>query len=253
VNPADDAGRDDFGLPPVDIEIPDDARELDRDVQAYRRELRAQRRRQLLRRLSGPAGRDGMLLPLLSGCLILALVAGTLLVLFSADQTNQPGSQPAVRPGASGQSTGLPSFGPSATVGQVNGQLPAGSLLVAGNTVPLGALGPVVLALVPSGCRCAGPIRQLTGQAAASRLTIYLVATPPVMRELARLARRAGAAATGVIAEDPNGTLDRVYRPAGLTAVLVNASGSVTQIARGLRPGLRLQPALRQLALTGAR
>jgi len=253
VNPADDPERDDFGLPPVDIEIPDDARELDRDVQAYRRELRAQRRRQLVRRLSGSAGRDGILLPLLSGCLILALIAGTLLVLFSADQTSPPGGPSALRPSASGQSTGLPSFGPSATVGQVHGQLPDGSLLVAGNTVPLGALGPVVLALVPSGCRCAGAIRQLAGQAAASKLTVYLVATPPVMRELAQLARQAGGGATGMIAEDRSGVLDRVYRPAGLTAILVSASGSVTRITRGLRPGLSLQPALRQLALTGTR
>ena len=34
-------GRDDGGLPPVNIVIPDDARDLDRDVLAYRRELRA--------------------------------------------------------------------------------------------------------------------------------------------------------------------------------------------------------------------
>ena len=33
-------GRDDGSLPPVNIVIPDDARELDRDVLAYRRELR---------------------------------------------------------------------------------------------------------------------------------------------------------------------------------------------------------------------
>ena len=32
-----EAGR--LCLPPVDIEIPDDAKELERDIQAYRREL----------------------------------------------------------------------------------------------------------------------------------------------------------------------------------------------------------------------
>ena len=83
VNIGGDPGRDDYGLPPVDIEIPDDARELDRDVQAYHRELRAQRWRRRTRRLQGPLTRDGMVLPLLAGCLALTLLAGTLLTVFS--------------------------------------------------------------------------------------------------------------------------------------------------------------------------
>ena len=51
---ASDPGRDDGNLPPVNVVIPDDARELDRDVLAYRRELRARRRRQWLMRLFRP-------------------------------------------------------------------------------------------------------------------------------------------------------------------------------------------------------
>ena len=78
-----DPGWDEYGLPPVDIEIPDDARELDRDVQAYHRELRAQRWRARTRLLRGPLGRDGMVLPLLAGCLALTLLAGTLLTVFN--------------------------------------------------------------------------------------------------------------------------------------------------------------------------
>ncbi len=81
-----DPGRDDYGLPPVDIEVPDDARELDRDVQAYHRELRAQRWRRRTRRMAGPLTRDGMVLPLLAGCLALTLLAGTLLTVFSGAQ-----------------------------------------------------------------------------------------------------------------------------------------------------------------------
>jgi hypothetical protein len=85
VNPGGEPERDDTGLPPVDIEIPDDARELDRDVQAYYRELRAQRRRQRGRRLGWPLlAKDGIVLPLLACCLILALITGTLLTVFSA-------------------------------------------------------------------------------------------------------------------------------------------------------------------------
>ncbi len=84
VNRGGDPERDDYGLPPVDIEIPDDARELDRDIQAYRRELRLQRRHRLVRRLGGPLTRDGMVLPLLASCLALTLLAGTLLTMFTA-------------------------------------------------------------------------------------------------------------------------------------------------------------------------
>ena len=51
MNPGGGSGWDE---PPLDIQIPDDARELDRDVLAYHRELRAQRRRKRLRRLAGP-------------------------------------------------------------------------------------------------------------------------------------------------------------------------------------------------------
>ena len=91
VNVGGDPGRDDSGLPPVDVVIPDDARELDRDVQAYHRELRALRRRQRASRLRGPLTRDGMVLPLLAGCLILALITSTLLIMFAADQTGVPG------------------------------------------------------------------------------------------------------------------------------------------------------------------
>ena len=90
MNVGGDPERDDFGLPPVDIEIPDDARELDRDVQAYHRELRALRRRQRAGRLRGPLNRDRMALPLLAGCLILALITSTLLIMFAADQTGVP-------------------------------------------------------------------------------------------------------------------------------------------------------------------
>src|SRR5262250_2755504 len=86
VNAGGDQGRDDYGLPPVDIEVPDDARELARDVQAYHRELRSRRRRHRAKRFYGPLTRDGMVLPLLAGCLALTLLAATLLTVFTARQ-----------------------------------------------------------------------------------------------------------------------------------------------------------------------
>ena len=76
MNPGGGAGWDE---PPLDIQIPDDARELDRDVLAYRRELRARRRRSRLRRLASPFAGQGAILPLLASILAVCLVAGAML------------------------------------------------------------------------------------------------------------------------------------------------------------------------------
>jgi hypothetical protein len=93
VNPGGGSGWDE---PPLDIQVPDDARELDRDVLAYHRELRAQRRRNRLRRLTGPFAGQGTVMPLLASILAVCLVAGAMLSVatFSptapADHTTRP-------------------------------------------------------------------------------------------------------------------------------------------------------------------
>jgi hypothetical protein len=93
VNPGGGSGWDE---PPLDIQIPDDARELDRDVLAYHRELRALRRKNRLRRLTGPFAGQGTVMPLLASILAVCLVAGAMLSVatFSptapADRTTRP-------------------------------------------------------------------------------------------------------------------------------------------------------------------
>ena len=52
MNPGGGSGRDE---PPLHIQIPDDARELDRDVLAYHREQRVWRRRARLQKLTAEA------------------------------------------------------------------------------------------------------------------------------------------------------------------------------------------------------
>jgi hypothetical protein len=93
VSPDGGAGWDE---PPLDIQIPDDARELDRDVLAYHRELRAQRRRRRLWRLAGPLAGHGTIMPLLASILAVCLVAGAMLSV--ATFSPAPGVRPA--PGA---------------------------------------------------------------------------------------------------------------------------------------------------------
>ncbi|MGH3153873.1 MAG: hypothetical protein ACRDOB_24530 [Streptosporangiaceae bacterium] len=86
VNPGGGSGWDE---PPLDIQVPDDARELERDVLAYHRELRSQRRRKRLRRLTAPFG-QGTVLPLLASILAVCLVAGAMLSVATFSPATAP-------------------------------------------------------------------------------------------------------------------------------------------------------------------
>jgi hypothetical protein len=229
--------RDDYPLPPVDIEIPDDARELDRDVQAYHRELRALRRQRLLRRLGGPIARDGMVLPLLASCLALTLLAGTLLTMFTTRRADAPVTQ-----------TQSPATPPSASpgVGEIGGPLPAGTVQANGRNVELRALRATVLALVPAGCHCAAAARQVSIQASAANIVVYLVAVGDSLSEVQAIAQQHRTAATRV-ASDNHGALSSTYHPSGLTVVLVDQVGFVRKVQRNLGPDVQLGDSLRVL------
>jgi hypothetical protein len=219
VNIGGEPGQDDYGLPPVDIEIPDDARELEREVQAYHRELRALRWRRRTSRLAGPLAPDGMVLPLLAGCLALTLLAGTLLTVFSGAQ-----------------------LAPS-SLGRPGHQLPAVIVSVNGVQTPLRDLRGSVLALVPPSCKC-GDLRQLALEADSAAVQIYVVGTQNV--QVTGLVKRTGLGA-GHAVEDIEGVLTSAYHPVTLTAVLVNADGSVAKIVPDHGRGFQLTGALRSL------
>jgi hypothetical protein len=84
--------------PPLDVQIPDDARELDRDVLAYRREQRVRRRRSRLRRLTSPFAGQGTILPLLASILAVCLVAGAMLSVATFSPASAPATRPATAP-----------------------------------------------------------------------------------------------------------------------------------------------------------
>jgi hypothetical protein len=236
VNRGGDPERDDYGLPPVDIEIPDDPRELDRDIQAYHRELRVQRRSRLVRRLGGPLTRDGMVLPLLASCLALTLLAGTLLTMFTARHAVPSTLQTTSAP----QQSRPP-------VGQVGGLLPAASVTVGSDQIrALRDFRPSVLALVPADCRCVAAARRLSAQASDAGVMLYFVAADPGATQARKLARRSGLGEDHVVTD----TLDAMggaYQPAGLTAVLVYRDGLVRSINPHLGPGLQLKGSLKAL------
>jgi hypothetical protein len=250
VNVGGEPDRDDFGLPPVDIEIPDDARELDRDVQAYRRELRAQRRQLRVGRLHAPLSRDGLVLPLLAGCLAMVLISGVLLTVFSASQGGAP------RPPASAK-TPQASIGPGparSQAGLASAALPTGQVIIANESVPISTLSSAVLALVPPGCQCRAALRRLGRQATAAGVDFYLVGSSADMPQVLRLALAAQPAAQ--VAEDAGQLIATKYRARGLTAVLVDADGSATLTVRHLTarkaaPGSRLTDLIPSLVSGG--
>jgi hypothetical protein len=244
VNPGGEPGRDDSGLPPVDIEIPDDARELDRDVLAYRRELRAQRRRARFNRLLGPLRGHGAILPLIASCVALSMLAGALLSVF----TISPASAPVVASSAV-PAPGAPGSVPSAGGARDGGLLPQGTVLVNGKATPLRGLVSAVLALVPRRCDCDTALRQLTAQAAHAGAKVFFVGTNAVMVDVTRLARTDGRG-TAVAVNDTGDVLRTAYQPAGLTIVLVRADASTT-VQRNLTPGFRLGAELRALSSPG--
>jgi hypothetical protein len=255
VNTGGDPGRDDYGLPPVDIEVPDDARELARDVHAYHRELRSQRRRLLAKRLSEPVTRDGMVLPLLAGCLALTLLAATLLTVFTVGQgtiggpLTRPGSPP---PGAAREATGRPGSptSPAPVAGEPGRLLPDAMVLVDGEPEHLTDLtGPghfaVVLALIPPSCRCLRDLRQLARQAQGGGALTFLVGIRGA--DVTQLTSQVALARTQAV-EDSGNMLPALYRNSPtLTAVLVRKDDSVADVVQD-RHGFRITAAVRAMA-----
>jgi hypothetical protein len=240
---ASEPGRDDSNLPPVNIVVPDDARELDRDVLAYRRELRAQRRRQRLGRLFRPLRLSGLggntaVIPLIAICLAISLVGGALLSVATMSPASAPtlsGSQPSATPGVR---AGRPA------------PLPAGSVRLDGIAVPVRTLVTSVIALVPAGCDCGPQLQQLAEQAVAADVKIYFVAGGNEIGQLTSLTVRYGDGAA-VAAADSDNVLTAAYRPAGLTVLLV-FKDATAEVLRQLPPGFQLTSDLRELAGAGA-
>ena len=216
MNAGGDQGRDDYGLPPVDIEVPDDARELARDVLAYHRELRSRRRRHLAKRFYGPLTRDGMVLPLLAGCLALTLVAATLLTVFTARQPTA-----GLRPPRPATGTRTPTQPGAALVNTI--------LFEAGQETPVSTLpGPVVvLALIPPGCGCLADLKKLTVAASQAGAPIYLVGVRHA--KVTGLPAHLGLGKTLAL-EDSNDLLPTPYKVAALTAVVVRPDGTAQPV-----------------------
>lgn len=226
---ASEPGQDDGGLPPLNIEIPDDARELARDVLAYHRELRARRRRERILRLLSPFGfiRHGTIFPLIATCVAMSMLIGAMLSVM----TISPASAPTLDTSPPPQS-----------------HLPAGYVQLGSSTVPVRSLTDAVLVLIPPTCGCGTNLELLADQSAQARVGIYFVYDAPTSSALARmvgLTRQYGEGVARTVA-DVSGLLFYAFEPYSLTALLVHQDGTV-DIRRSFPSGFDLTPALRGL------
>jgi hypothetical protein len=236
--------RDDGSLPPVNIVIPDDARELDRDVLAYRREMRAlrrrQRRRRLLRPFNGPGGGPAAIVPLIALCLAIALVGGALLSVLTIGPTEQDATlTPSATPHATGAATPLST-------------LPAGTLRLDGTTSePVRSLVSSAIVLVPDDCGCGPSLTRLAGQAYAAGARVYFVGSGvPSAQLLEETVAYGGGHA--VAADDADGVLTDAYHPAGLTVLLV-FSDATAEVRKNLAGNFQLDLTPGELNSPGAK
>ncbi|TDD32668.1 hypothetical protein E1287_21960 [Actinomadura sp. KC06] len=247
-----DPEPDDYGLPRIDVVVPDDARELERDVAAYRREERRRRRRDRFRRAGRPLTRFGVAIPIIAGALLVALLSGVLMTTFGPRPAPpQTGARLAPRP--------------SASPGEIGGLLPAGSVdEVTGQraAIQIRDLRPGVIGIVPPAYECEGVVAELAGRTQENELKFYLVADPRPSggkkgTPLKELKACAGTAHNGVprLLEDRQALLAAAYAPppaapgpaatpgppaAGLTAVFVQLDGVVKEVVQAPKPGPEL-------------
>ncbi|KWW98034.1 hypothetical protein C3Y87_17780 [Carbonactinospora thermoautotrophica] len=228
-------GRDD-DLAAFDFVIPDDLRELDDEVRAYRREQRRERLRRFL--LVHRWHRAGLSAPLFVLVLLLVGFVGSMMALIGPTASPPSSRGPLAR-------------GDQTPAGQQGGLLPAVDVKVRGDVRPARDLRPAVLAIVPPGCACETLLNEVFDQAQAYRLTMYVVGRSSQEPELTQLVHRVGNGTAGVVI-DTEGVLTASTAARGITLVLVHSDGVIGSVLRDIPPGLRIEPLLARLPNPGA-
>jgi hypothetical protein len=241
---ASEPGRDDGNPPPVNIVIPDDARELDRDVLAYHREQRARRRRQRLVRLLGPlrsreSGGQAAILPLAATCVALSMLAAAMLSVVALN----PASAPTLPAPPSSVGPLVPPRPGALT------RLPAGTVQLDGRAKPVRSLTSSALALVPAGCDCGQDLSRLADQATTAHVDLYFIGVGAAIPQLPDLTARYGGG-TAKAVSDTGDVLAAAFHPDGLTVLLVY-SDATADVRRNLPHDFLLTPVLRQLTHPG--
>lgn len=225
-------------LPPVAVDVPDDARELARDLQALQRERRLARRRTWVQRhLPGRRWhRYGIAAPLVVTALLFVALGTTLLAVLASGRPARPtprplASQVPVAPGTEG------------------GLLPAVPLRFVDGPRDTRAVRPAVFVLLPADCGCQAQVRTAVGAAQEFALPAILVTGPAdTARAGTRLAALPGPA---TVAVDDDQRLATTYAASGVTMLLVRPDGLVVHVVRDVAVNQRLEPLVQDVYADG--
>ncbi|HEX4017846.1 MAG TPA: hypothetical protein VHX15_14020 [Frankiaceae bacterium] len=201
------------------IVVPDDLRELDAEVTAYRRELEAARRferRQRWRHRFTPSwARGGLPSPIFTAVLLVIATTGLLLSVF-APVTQEHSRQTVISPLAH----------PKEAVGTVGGLLPDVQLLTDDQSFNTRTIRPAVFVLVPAGCKCETEIRQILGQVNEVPPAPYMVIVSQGKDTTsAKLADAVDDARGPTGVRDVNGVLAKTYHASTTAPTLLLVAG----------------------------
>ncbi len=242
------------------VVVPDDARELARDIAAWRREERWKRRRRVFDRMLGGGatsargggatsarGRRASSARALSAPIIITLmIAAALLgatLIFPGRTPEHPPTAPVP----------LVLAAPTAAPGTVGGLVPDDALVGQTGTTTARALRPALLAVTRPECACGAALTHLAQEAADNGLTIYLIGSQTRQSELNALA---GATSVAVhVMVDQDSAITTAFTKGTLTVVAVHADGVIEQIVNDFTRTTSLDavlPELKQPAHAGA-
>ncbi|MDQ1748487.1 MAG: hypothetical protein QOD07_2750 [Frankiaceae bacterium] len=203
--------------------VPDDARELAPDVDAYHRELRAARRARRWGWLTGSRAWQRWSFPIgmAAGALSLALLMFVLLAFESA-------------PGKPARLAATPLASPSYAPGTRYGLLPDTPLASApqgttGSARSALSLRPALVALVPIPCRCGDVVAALAKQARIVGVRLDVVAPGSRDAEVSALPGQVRGVTPWY---DGTGALAAAYGAHGVTVLVVDPDGVVSFVRR---------------------
>jgi hypothetical protein len=204
----------------ADAVAPDDISELARDVAAYHRECRAQRRQEMYQRLTRHPGATP---------LTLVLAALTLVALVTALLTVMGAPRSGTSPSAARLAT------PRAAPGARGGLLPAVTLGTRdGAEISAQTLRPGAVALLPDQCDCDRLVTSLDAAADSVQHMPLFVVAPSAYPSSAADTLQGRLRAANNIWYDAHAGLRAGVKASGLTLVLVGRDGRIYDIKRNV-------------------
>ncbi len=222
--------------------VPDDASELDRDLQAWRREQKWRRRREFLDHFVFKNGhKDSGLSGMFLATVLIALAMLGASVSFL---TLRGAKTPPI-------AASLDLASPIAPPGTPGGLLPNVLLSTGeGTSFNVRDLRPALIVVVPVDCACDTTLASLSREAVINSVPVDLVGDNTQAVQIERLAGQMRPSNVRAFVDD-TGDFVAAYAPRGLTIVPVHADGVTERVIRNYPAGGALGPSLADLKHRG--